>query len=151
MSMLWAILMARNESPWMVQGKRRWELHKPVLLQMFSLQGNKPWFFFCSALNVMMFVQVLCLRVCKGTAWVSALRSRRECRSPWNWSYRQEWAAIWVLVTKPRSSARTVSVHNFQANSPDLTLSLSFFVVLKIKPSAACMPSKHTALSHSLS
>lgn len=25
----------------------------------------------------------------------------------WNWSYRQLWAAIWLLGLKPRTSART--------------------------------------------
>lgn len=37
------------------------------------------------------------------------LKSRRGCQIPWNWNYRQLWAAMRVQGIKPSSSGRTAS------------------------------------------
>jgi hypothetical protein len=41
-----------------------------------------------------------CMYVCMPS------KIRRRHRIPWNWNYRWLWAAMWVLGTKPKSSAR---------------------------------------------
>jgi hypothetical protein len=49
-------------------------------------------------------------------------RSEEGAGSPWNWSYRWLWAAMWVLGIKPRTSARVACVLNHWAFSPALFL-----------------------------
>ena len=51
---------------------------------------------------------VFCLHTC--LCW--------GCQIPWNWTYRQVWAAMWVLGIEPGFSGRAVSVLNLWAISP---------------------------------
>jgi len=39
------------------------------------------------------------------------------CQNPWDWSYRQLGAALWVLGIEPWSSGRTTSAPNHQTIS----------------------------------
>ena len=49
---------------------------------------------------------------------------------PWRWSYRSLWAAMWVLETEPRCSARSATGLNLWAILPAPgTLFLSHFVL----------------------
>ena len=40
------------------------------------------------------------------------------CQIPWNWNYRQLWAAMWVLGIEPESFGRAVSALNGWIISP---------------------------------
>ena len=40
------------------------------------------------------------------------------CQIPWNWNYRQLWAATWVLGIEPRSFGRAATALNCWAVSP---------------------------------
>ena len=51
----------------------------------------------------------VCMCVCVLCPCLVPLKVRRGCQIPWNWSYRQLWAASWVLGSEPRSSARAAS------------------------------------------
>lgn len=42
-------------------------------------------------------------------------------QAPGDWSYRWFWGTVWVMATKPRSSARTISAFNHRTNSNPFT------------------------------
>ena len=46
--------------------------------------------------------------------------AREGIRFPWVWSYRELWAAMWVLRIKPGSSGRAASALNHWVISPTL-------------------------------
>lgn len=48
--------------------------------------------------------------------YVCAGGCQRECQNPWNWSYK---GYMWLLGTKPWSTATAASAPNCQAISPD--------------------------------
>ena len=47
-----------------------------------------------------------------------SLEVKRGCQVPWNWTYRQLCAAIWVLGMEARSSGRAASALNCWVISP---------------------------------
>jgi hypothetical protein len=50
---------------------------------------------------------------------------------PWNWSYRQSWATIWVLETEPWSSLGAANVCNCWTISP---ISIQIYSILLFPP-----------------
>lgn len=64
-----------------------------------------------------------------------------------NWSFRWLWAAMWVLGTKPRSSAGTTSNASPRSTLQPLhrsSLKLLKFTVLRVKPQPLTMPTRDT-------
>lgn len=64
-----------------------------------------------------------------------------------NWSFRWLWAAMWVLGTKPRSSAGTTSNSSPISTLQPLhcsSLKLLKLTVLRVKPQPLTMPTRHT-------
>ena len=45
-----------------------------------------------------------------------------RCQVSWNWSYRQLWAAMWVLGMEPGPSGRAASALNHWAISPEMSI-----------------------------
>lgn len=53
--------------------------------------------------------------ICLCIMWVPcAVKTRRQCPLPWNWSCKQLWPYLWVLGMEPRFSGRSTDVLNFR-------------------------------------
>ena len=67
-------------------------------------------------------IWVFCLHICMHTVCVCVCLVLTEARKgyqiSWNWSYRQVWAAIWVLGIEPKSSRKAGSALNIWDLSP---------------------------------
>ena len=76
----------------------------------------------CMSVHVCMFVHVCpCMCVCP-----VPMRFRTRHLIPWNWSYRQLWATMWMLETEPGSSQRAATACNWWA--------IFFSVCKKVSP-----------------
>lgn len=104
------------------------------------------WFLFLGFKNFL-YVLVFCLHGPRGRCWI-----------PWNWSHSWLWAAVWVLETKPRSTAWASSALTCCTISPPPLV--YFFVFFEDFIAVYCLgvisitPSPPPALSvfpHSLS
>lgn len=42
-----------------------------------------------------------CIYICVPLACLGPVKDKRECWSPWNWSYKPLWAITWVVRIKP--------------------------------------------------
>lgn len=54
-----------------------------------------------------LFMWVFGLQVCLSTT--APMETKRSCQLPCDWSYRWQWAAMWVLGIKPGSSGKAAS------------------------------------------
>lgn len=58
-----------------------------------------------------------CMKVYVSHACLVPLESRKQCQSPWFWSFKWLWATMWVCGIGLRSSRRVDSALNFWAIS----------------------------------
>ena len=78
-----------------------WVLHWICDLQMSSL-GLRSFIIFlnqlwqCVLSFIYLIIWLFCLHGCTCTMW-----QEKSNGSPWNWSYRQLWATVWVQGTEP--------------------------------------------------
>lgn len=73
------------------------------------------WIFKCECACVWVCCEY---HVCTG----ALLLVRKGCWMPWNWSYRELWAVVWVLRTKPQFPKGAASALNHGVISAALTL-----------------------------
>jgi hypothetical protein len=81
---------------------------KSIFLTKCDAISHLTYFYFLMCIHI--------LPICMSVHFIVPMGARRDLL-PQNWGYRQLWAAMWVLGTKPRPPVRSASALNHWAIS----------------------------------